>query len=474
MASYQLGAFYWGEVGDGPSARSCFEETVAHWKRAAAEAGGKVNLPFPLLANAAENLMLLSLSYEEFDRWADKLRREAPQEPILHELVPEFQKLRDAGEPWSSVILGYALNYINPGSVAGAGAPSSGACLFQLLIENRRQLRLPLQNWRAAVLGYMSAMSFVLGRADNLSLKHTGRHQPGELTFVTTKYTKHLVEYCSENSYDQELGRLLRKIEDDLQKQAQRAGSSAANPLKATQPSALAAREPTKAEQFVFIAFSLGVGVWPFLAGAGTGWKILGAVALVLGAFVLLAGFVARAARGAIDGQRTSRLDAAQIERNYRDFSDGCPRLGFRVIAVECDPFANATLLIRPSSPPDNPESVMSFLKARLFTLMPTALEGARHLRLEQHLSTSRISCRGKDFPEPAWFVSDGRVRVGPLGFRFPEWDEGKQVFEFTLMETSFRSAGMVDQMSSVAGSKASIVNEVAAFYRDRVGEFSL
>jgi hypothetical protein len=254
--------------------------------------------------------------------------------------------------------------------------------------------------------------------------------------------------------------------------QSQASEKAAAGLVKPPQQDALLA--PTKGQQFVLVAFCFTLGLWPFLEGATVGWKILGGFALLLGLLVLSAGFAIRASSASLGGSRGSRLSFAHIEEDYRGFSTGHPQLGLRVVAVESNPFGSATLLIQPTSPPDDPQGLMSFVKARLFTLMPTALDGVNHLRLKQHPAVCVISYRGRDFPEPSWFVSDGHVTVGPLGFRYPEWDEGKKMYQFTLMETSFTSTTAAIQMSSVAGSKASIVNEVAALYRDRVGEFSL
>lgn len=67
LAAYNLGALYWGEIGDGVRARPLFEETIRLCQRTEAARDKR------LAANAAENLMHLSLSFEECEIWAEYL-----------------------------------------------------------------------------------------------------------------------------------------------------------------------------------------------------------------------------------------------------------------------------------------------------------------------------------------------------------------------------------------------------------------
>lgn len=284
FAAYQMGAFFWGELGDGVSARASFERTVVEWKKAVAANGGPLRRPISLLANAAENLMLLSLSYEEYERWAEELRREAPGEPILHEHVPSTREAVERGESWSQIMLAGGMGYIRPGEVGGGVHPSSGACIFHLLIENRKALRLSRQGWHTAVLGYVAAMTEVLDRADGMILKSTGQRQPGEMKVAYKKLLPFLSEYCAENPDDEPVLKTKEELERFLRESET---AAAAQPPAGPIPSAAAPKAPllpapTPGMWFTAAVF-LALGLWPFLSAAALGWKILGGLGIFIG-----------------------------------------------------------------------------------------------------------------------------------------------------------------------------------------------
>jgi hypothetical protein len=77
FCSFQLGALYWSAIGDGLRARALFRQTFTLCSEGELDS---TNTP-PLAANSAENLMLLSLSYDEYEQWASQLRRLQPDTP---------------------------------------------------------------------------------------------------------------------------------------------------------------------------------------------------------------------------------------------------------------------------------------------------------------------------------------------------------------------------------------------------------
>ncbi|MBP7828694.1 MAG: hypothetical protein KA248_02115 [Kiritimatiellae bacterium] len=280
LAAYQLGAFHWGETGEGSAAREFFQQTIREWRQGLSMwAGGRPPPKTTVVANAAENLMLMSLSFDEFDQWSEVLRSEAPDEPILSELAPVFQQKREEGVPWGEVILHYAFAYVRSPGLGGGSHPSSGACIFRLLIENRKALRLSRQNWRIAILGYVEAMCSVLGRAEDLMRKAAGGYQPAELAFAHPFMVKCVEEYCAENPADKELA----MAHDMVKKMMKRASAPPAAAAPSQAGPAIDPRAKPTPGHFATALVAMLLGLWPFVAHAALGWRIAGSVLITMG-----------------------------------------------------------------------------------------------------------------------------------------------------------------------------------------------
>ena len=85
MVAYNLGAIYWAQIGNGEKAREYYKMVVSE-----AEKYGiaKVDKIFPsMVANVFENMMHLSLSYEEFFYWEYKMRELQPFDNVLKSIT---------------------------------------------------------------------------------------------------------------------------------------------------------------------------------------------------------------------------------------------------------------------------------------------------------------------------------------------------------------------------------------------------
>ena len=167
LALYNTGAFYLEHLGDGIQARHFYEATVNHY-----EENPQLKSDFGVrkfLGWAYENLMILSLSYQEYDDWAEKLRVVSPEEGILQGQVPVIHEKQEAGMPWSDMMRMISGSYYNRNDPANdPGKYGFGAGVLQLLLENRKRLRLSREDWSTALYEYgalMQKMSMVSLRA---------------------------------------------------------------------------------------------------------------------------------------------------------------------------------------------------------------------------------------------------------------------------------------------------------------------
>ncbi len=97
LVLYNTAVFYLDNVSDGVKTRDMLGEVVGHFGRHP-ELEGDATVG-DLLPFAYENLMLVSLSFDEYDKWADELRRARPDEGILAGQVPVVHEQRDGGMP---------------------------------------------------------------------------------------------------------------------------------------------------------------------------------------------------------------------------------------------------------------------------------------------------------------------------------------------------------------------------------------
>ena len=146
-ACFEAGVLYWTQIGNGVEARRHFQEAY--------ELTQQVVYANPLAVRpapgACENMMILSLSYEEYRRWADRLRRLSPREAILAQQRPRIHEMQEAGHPWSQAMEWIASGYYHPDPARDPGQPACAAWIFHLMLEHRKELRLDRRkHWTAA------------------------------------------------------------------------------------------------------------------------------------------------------------------------------------------------------------------------------------------------------------------------------------------------------------------------------------
>src|SRR5437868_610079 len=121
-------------MGDGVMARQHFT--------AAAEQARTSAVPTSMVrqfhANSCENMMLLSLSYDEYEQWAAELETVEPTNDILRGQRPRIRSFRDEGQPWSFVMLVIAQTYYDRGDqTKDRGRYACGLATFRVMVTHR-------------------------------------------------------------------------------------------------------------------------------------------------------------------------------------------------------------------------------------------------------------------------------------------------------------------------------------------------
>jgi tetratricopeptide (TPR) repeat protein len=168
---YQLGALGRSSLGDGIEARRLFQEVV---KISKVDSGRTAEV-HEVHADASENLMLLSLSYDDYESWAAELRAIRPHEPILLDQYPQFERFKEEGRPWSDILHMIACSYYSrdPGRV-DPGLYGEAAATYHVILENRRTLRIRREDWAQDIAEH-TALCIRLG---NDTLNFASRYYP--------------------------------------------------------------------------------------------------------------------------------------------------------------------------------------------------------------------------------------------------------------------------------------------------------
>lgn len=207
ICTYNLGTIHWSELGNGLAARDCFMEAVN-----IARSG---HLPIEddtvriLLANSCENLMLLSLSYGEYEDWSSQLWELQPNNDILRGQVPIFRKAHDEGHPWSDMLQSIAVSYYNRNDPAtDPGRYGCGASTWHLFLSNRKMLRVNREEWSNAIYEYGALIMRVASDAMLQMEKSLEGVDTDECLFIVDTAVKLVDEYLIANPYDERIKKL--------------------------------------------------------------------------------------------------------------------------------------------------------------------------------------------------------------------------------------------------------------------------
>lgn len=99
--------------------------------------------------------MLLSESFDEYERWAARLRELRPSADILRGQYPIVVAGRERGTAWSGVLLSLPGGYYDrTDPQKDHGMYGQAAAIFHVLLANRRALRVQREDWVAAAYEY--------------------------------------------------------------------------------------------------------------------------------------------------------------------------------------------------------------------------------------------------------------------------------------------------------------------------------
>lgn len=207
--TYQLAVLYVSEIGNGEAARRLFQEVVNLFESHSNLRQDRVLLR--IKANACENLMLLSLSHEEYEKWADELEELQPENEILKTHKPLVQRRIDEGYAWSLIMFATAQQYLSPDPSEHHSYPY-GASILQLLLNRRKAFRLPRSDWRDIVLSYGTAVMGIVGDCGQKIEQISKEPYPEEFAFVVADAIPLVEEYANKYSSDEQCQELLNSL----------------------------------------------------------------------------------------------------------------------------------------------------------------------------------------------------------------------------------------------------------------------
>lgn len=219
---YNLGALLQMQVGDGSGARAAYERALAGRARSAGllRPAGLDELE----ANVCENLMLLSLSFEEYELWANRLERLQPENPILIHQRPRVRDLRERGHAWWASMLVTAKSGYDADPAKDSGRYAASAAILQLLLLNRRQLRVPRDEHRFAVGSY-AALTVQAWSKCGVAMVEAGREEdPREFGLVLEQAVPLIEEAATANPADTDMQKALGTMRQALAAAAQHYG----------------------------------------------------------------------------------------------------------------------------------------------------------------------------------------------------------------------------------------------------------
>ena len=216
VTAYQCGALAWAETGDGMAARTHFQ-SVADLCRTDPQLA---NHPGSRMcwANSCENMMLLSLSYDEYENWAKQLASLQPDNPILHDHWPKFRDLVERGYPWVDALQMMATTYYSRNDPkADRGQYGCAASTWQVILTNRQALRLTREDWGVAVYEHAALTMRIAGQA-GLAMEQMTRRpaETGEYKFIVEAAVPFVDEYLTANPDDATIRQMRDRLREFL------------------------------------------------------------------------------------------------------------------------------------------------------------------------------------------------------------------------------------------------------------------
>ena len=159
------------------------------------------------LPKAVSLALTCAMSFEEFEALADRLKALTPDAANLTQIAPQVRHARDKGEPWSDQLFDFAMGDQRTGRYAEARST------YQLLLSNRVELNLTLDDWRTAA----NFFGFISWRVIEGELQahggYKGKYPPDEFLPILTDAMPLLDEYLAANPHDADLAQTRRDMD---------------------------------------------------------------------------------------------------------------------------------------------------------------------------------------------------------------------------------------------------------------------
>jgi len=192
LLSHNCALFYWTSIGWGTRALDLFTQ---EWELSFDFSASEKPMANSVLAQAAENAMLLSPSIETFRLWRERLKRLVPDAPILQEDGARFDEQYKNGTPWWECMSKFALQMYNRNDPSrDQGRYGEGAAIWQLILENRKAFRLPADIWRMAAVEYGALTTHMVALVKQKHEKDVD-YDPQEATLPVEIALPYLEEY---------------------------------------------------------------------------------------------------------------------------------------------------------------------------------------------------------------------------------------------------------------------------------------
>lgn len=209
--AYNLGSIYWAQIGNGEKAREYYKIVVRESEKYGITDVKKVFTT--MVANVSENMMHLSLSYEEFFYWENYMRKLLPSDNVLRTLPPIIRKGQNKGLQWSEILLEIAYSSYNRNNPdLDRGEYGRAASTYQLMLVNRKNLRYDREIWGHIIYEFGA---LTLRIADDTVIKMARSNQPEmteEFTFIVKDAIPFVEEYLIQNPSDSNVQMLLKQM----------------------------------------------------------------------------------------------------------------------------------------------------------------------------------------------------------------------------------------------------------------------
>ena len=397
FTAFNLGSLLQMYVGDGEAAREAYRRALDG--RALAAGLARTEWLDEIEANVCENMMLVSLSFDEFETWAGRLAKLQPSNAALHDWRPALRELKEKGFPWWRGMQEMAGACYDADSANDLGRYGCAASIYQLLLRHRRELRLPKDEYQLVAIGYGAVVVTAWSRYGAAMESTTGGVDPAEINFIVEAALQLVEECAAALPSDRKLEATCVMMRQGLQATVVTATSAVTKPR---QGGGRIASE-------ILVAAGLGALLARLVfQDASVG------LTLVLGAAVAAAIAWLRAVRGR-DG-RVHMAWRTSAELTSQASARGVSGLRFELVHAAVSPHKQLELAFRPLAPvPAGKDREAGYaLRCVVALTLPHVVAASRRLELGIAGVEYRVML-GRGVPIPAYGVRCGSVVVGPL-----------------------------------------------------------